>query len=129
MLVSASGMRSQTERLKIISENIANSKSTGLTSGSDPYQRKTIYFSNVLDRKLGIEKVEVRKIGRDKTPFQLKYDPTHIAADERGYVKMPNVSSIIERADAKEAQRTYEANLAMVQIAKAMINKTMELLQ
>jgi len=129
MIISSSGLQAQSERLKVISENIANAKSTGLEPGAEPYRRKTIYFANLLDRKLGANKLEVRKIGRDKSDFILKYDPVHIAADERGYVKMPNVNPIIERADAKEAERSYEANLAMIKIAKAMLNKTMELLQ
>lgn len=128
--ISASGMRVQGERLRIISQNIANSDSTGVTPGAEPYRRKVIYFTNRHDRTLGAEKVVVRNYGVDtKKEFIKKYQPSHIAADAQGYVLYPNVDRIIESVDAKEAQRTYEANLNSLEISKGMVAKTMDILK
>ncbi len=128
--ISASGMKVQGARIRVISENIANADTTGLTPGSDPYSRQTISFKNELDRKLGINLVEVNKIGVDRTkPFKLEYRPDHPAANEDGYVKMPNVNTMIEMMDIREAQRSYEANLGMIEQSRAMISRTIDLLR
>ncbi len=130
MTISANGMRAQGARIRVISENIANAGTTGLTAGSDPYARQTISFKNELDRELGIRLVEVDKIGVDrKSDFKLKYNPDHPAANEGGYVKMPNVNTMIEMMDVKEAQRSYEANLGMIEQTRAMISRTIDLLR
>jgi flagellar basal-body rod protein FlgC len=130
MKVSAMGMRTQGARVRVLSENVANSDSTGKTPGSDPYRRQTITFKNHLDRKLGIQEVKVDKIGEDmKTPFELKFMPGHPAADANGYVKMPNVSTLIEVMDVREAQRSYEANLGMIEQSRSMVLRTIDLLR
>jgi flagellar basal-body rod protein FlgC len=130
MQISASGMRAQGSRIRVITENVANSDTTGLTPGSDPYRRQTITFKNELDREAQLRLVEVDKIARDKdTQFPLKYLPDHPAANAEGYVKMPNVSSLIEMADMREAQRSYEANLGMIEQARAMLNRTIDMLR
>ncbi len=130
MMMSANGMRVQGARIRVISENVANANTTGLTPGSDPYSRQTISFKNEMDRELGIRLVEVDKIGVDsKTPFSLKYNPDHPAANADGYVKMPNVKTMIEMMDVKEAQRSYEANLGMIEQSRAMISRTIDLLR
>ncbi len=130
LVMSASGMRVQGTRIRVLSENIANSDTTGLTPGSDPYSRQTISFKNELDRELGIRLVEVDKIDVDrKAPFSLKYNPDHPAANAEGYVKMPNVNTMIEMMDAREAQRSYEANLGMIEQSRAMISRTIDLLR
>jgi flagellar basal-body rod protein FlgC len=130
MKVSAMGMRTQGARVRVLSENVANADSTGKTPGSDPYRRQTITFKNHLDRKLGIQEVKVDKIGEDmKTPFELKYSPGHPAADANGYVKMPNVSTLIEVMDVREAQRSYEANLGMIEQSRSMVLRTIDLLR
>lgn len=130
MQISASGMRAQGSRIRVITENVANSDTTGLTPGSDPYRRQTITFKNELDREAQLRLVEVDKIARDKdTQFPLKYLPDHPAANAEGYVKMPNVSSLIEMADMREAQRSYEANLCMIEQARAMLNRTIDMLR
>ncbi|QDO99389.1 flagellar basal body rod protein FlgC [Ferrovibrio terrae] len=129
MQISASGMRAQGERLKIISENLANSDSLGKTPGSDPYRRKVVSFKSELDRAMGANLVKAQKPQQDRSDFELKYDPGHPSANADGYVKMPNVKSVIEMADMREAQRTYEANLNVIDSAKAMLNRTVDLLR
>ncbi len=128
--ISAHGMKVQGARIRVISENIANAGTTGLTPGSDPYRRQIISFKNELDRELGISLVKVDKIGVDKkSDFKLEYNPDHPAANEDGYVKMPNVNTMIEMMDVREAQRSYEANLGMIEQTKAMISRTIDLLR
>jgi flagellar basal-body rod protein FlgC len=130
MKISAMGMKAQGARVRVVTENVANAETTGLTPGSDPYRRQTILFKNVLDRESGIDLVRVDKIDEDtKTPFELKYIPDHPAADEKGYVKMPNVNTLVEIMDVREAQRSYEANLGMIEQARSMILRTIDLLR
>lgn len=129
MKISASGMRAQGERLKTIAENLANADSMAKTPGGDPYQRKVISFKSELDRATGVNLVKAQKPTQDRSDFELKYDPGHPAANADGYVKMPNVKTVIEMADMREAQRTYEANLNAVDTAKQMISRTIDLLR
>ena len=130
MQISASGMRAQGTRIRVISENVANANTTGETPGSDPYRRQTITFKNVMDDELGVRKVEVDDIDEDReAPFPVKYIPDHPAADENGYVKMPNVKSLIEMMDIREAQRSYEANLGMIEQSRSMVTRTIDLLR
>jgi len=129
MKIATSGMKAQSMRLRVVSENVANAASTGNAPGADPYRRKTVTFQNVLDRKLGAEVVGRGKIGTDKSEFRLTYDPSHPAADGRGYVKMPNVNTVIEMADMREASRGYEANVTVIEQAKAMSSRTLDLLR
>lgn len=129
IFIAGSGMKVQGDRLRIISQNIANVDSLALTPGGDPYRRKTITFKNVLDREMGIPKVEVARLGYDKSDFRLKYDPGNPAANAEGYVKMPNVSSIIEIVDMREAQRAYEANLNVIEVSKSMVASTLQLIR
>lgn len=129
MMVSGAGMRAQGQRLKVIAENIANADSTSQTPGGEPYRRKVVTFKNTLDRQMGADMVRVNKINTDNSDFQLKYDPTHPAANADGYVMKPNVNSIIEVADMREAQRAYEANLNMIEVTKSMLGRTIGLLR
>ncbi|MBA8667863.1 flagellar basal body rod protein FlgC [Holosporaceae bacterium 'Namur'] len=127
--ISAAGMRAQNERLKIITQNIANSEVTGANPNEDPYRRKQIIFTNVYDDNLKAVTVKVDRITPDKSDFILKYEPNHPAADANGYVKYPNVNNVIESVDAKEAQRTYEANLSAMEIARANQSKIIDLMR
>lgn len=127
--IAAAGMKAQDDRLRIVAENLANADTTGNAPGADPYRRKTVTFQNVLNKELGVETVKVVKRGYDTSPFNKKYDPSHPAADEQGYVLMPNVSTIVEMMDMQEARRSYEANLNVVQVSKAMLTQTLELLK
>lgn len=129
LYIAQSGMEVQSERLKVIAQNIANADNVGLTPGEDPYRRQIISFQNKLDRELGVHRVEVRKVGYDKSAFKLKYDPMHPAANEQGYIKLPNVNVMIENGDLKEAQRTYEANVNVVEVTKSMLQNTVGLLR
>ncbi|MCB1591092.1 MAG: flagellar basal body rod protein FlgC [Alphaproteobacteria bacterium] len=130
MMVSASGMKAQGARVRVIAENVANADTTGKTAGSDPYRRQTISFTNELDRATGVELVKVDKIGVEKNPqFTLQYMPDHPAADANGYVKTPNVNMLVEMMDMREAQRSYEANLGLIEQARGMILRTIDLLR
>jgi len=127
--ISASGMKTQGSRLRVIAENMANADSLGKTPGADPYRRQVLTFKNALDRALGVETVRVDRIVRDPADFELKYDPTHPAADEKGYVKLPNVNTLIELADMREAQRSYEANLKVIEASRTMLTRTIDILR
>jgi flagellar basal-body rod protein FlgC len=129
MRVSASGMSAQSTRMRVIAENLANSDSLGETPGAEPYRRKTISFRNVLDRQLGAETVRPSRIGTDKTAFQRRYDPGHPAADQEGYVLAPNVNNLIEAMDMRQAQRSYDANINVIETSKSMITRTIDLLR
>jgi flagellar basal-body rod protein FlgC len=129
LMISAAGMRVQGQRLRVVSENLANADSVSEVSGGDPYRRKTISFKNALDRELGMETVQVSKVGEDPSDFRIKYDPGNPAADAKGYVKLPNVNSLIEMTDMREAQRSYEANLRAIEVARAMLQRTIDLIR
>jgi flagellar basal-body rod protein FlgC len=127
--VSAAGMKSQSTRLRVISENIANSASTATSPGDLPYRRKVVLFDNVLNRELGSDTVRVKKIDVDRSDFQRRFDPGHPSADADGYVLMPNVSSLVEANDMREAQRSYEANLGVIDASRQMITRTIDMLR
>jgi flagellar basal-body rod protein FlgC len=127
--ISASGMKAQGVRLRVISENLANANSLAETPGGDPYRRKLVSFKEVLDKSMGAETVAVNKIEFDQSDFNKRYDPTHPAADKDGYVATPNVNSLIEMMDMREAQRSYSANLDMIDTSKRMIERTIDLLR
>jgi flagellar basal-body rod protein FlgC len=122
--VSASGLRAQSERIRIIAENLANSKSLPQSPGEEPYRRKVLTFSNELDRSLGVEVVKVNKVQFDQSEFTQRYDPNHPGANDDGYVLQPNVTALVETMDMREAQRTYEANLSVISTARAMLMRT-----
>jgi flagellar basal-body rod protein FlgC len=129
LMISAAGMRVQGQRLRVVSENLANADSVSEVPGGDPYRRKTISFKNALDRELGMETVQVSKVGEDPSDFRIKYDPGNPAADAKGYVKLPNVNSLIEMTDMREAQRSYEANLRAIEVARTMLQRTIDLIR
>jgi flagellar basal-body rod protein FlgC len=127
--VAASGLGAQSERLRVVSENLANAQSTGNAAGADPYQRKTISFASELDRTSGVSLVEVSSIDRDPSAFPMEFQPGNVAADENGYVKTPNVNVLIEMADMSEANRSYEANLQVIKQARDLISMTIDLMR
>ncbi len=128
--ISAMGMRAQGARIRVISENIANADTAPTRPGGKPYQRQIISFKNVLDREMGMNVVKVDRIRPDtSSSFIDKYMPDHPGADERGYVKMPNVNMLMEIMDMREAQRTYEANLGMIEQSRSLLNRTIDLLR
>ncbi len=139
--IAASGMRAQAERLRVVSENVANADSTGGSPGADPYRRKTISFGQMVAGAGGGSDggggagggsdvgVRVTDIGHDMTAFAVKYDPGNPASDARGFVKMPNVNPIIEMADMREASRSYEANVNMLSEGRKMEQQMIDLLK
>ena len=129
MHIAASGMRVQGARMRVVAENLANADSSALAPGGEPYRRKTIAFDNALDRELGVELVRVARYGVDPSEPQLRHDPGHPAADPDGYVRMPNVQPLMELMDLREAQRSFEANLNALGLARAMVQRTLELLR
>jgi flagellar basal-body rod protein FlgC len=129
LFIAAAGMRAQGERLRVISENLANADSVSEKSGGDPYRRKTISFKNALNKELGIDTVQVKKIGVDQSDFRKKYDPGNPAADKSGYVTLPNVNTLVELTDMREAERSYEANLKTIEAARTMLQRTIDILR
>lgn len=127
--VAVSGLRAQSGRMRVISENIANADSTPTTAGGDPYRRKIATFERKFDRELDAETVRLGRISRDQGAFKTKLEPGHPAADANGYVKIPNVNSTIESMDLREAQRSYEANLNVVTSTRRMIQRTLDILR
>ena len=124
--IAASGMDMQTRRLRVVAENLANRDTTAETPGGDPYRRKTVTFTNRFDRELGANAPKVRRVGTDPREFNSRFDPSHPAADNRGYVKTPNVSSTIELMDMREAQRSYNANVSVLEVTRGMLSRTIE---
>lgn len=127
--ISSSGLKTQQDRLKVVAQNIANAESVGTRSGQAPYRRKTISFKNQLDRETGAMMVKTNKIDVDRSDFVKKYEPAHPQADAQGYVLYPNVNSITEMMDMREARRGYEANLNVIESSKAMLSQTLGLLR
>jgi flagellar basal-body rod protein FlgC len=129
MKISAAGMRAQGTRLRVIAENLANSNSTAATPDSLPYRRKTVSFANELDRSIGLDTVRVKRVGLDNGDFQRRYEPGHPAADPQGYVLYPNVNSLIEAMDMREAQRSYEANASVIEASKTLLMRTLDIIR
>lgn len=129
LTISSRGMQAQTMRLRVIAENLANQDTTGSAPDADPYRRKTITFENRMDRASGIETVRVKKIDRAPGDFPQRYDPSSPAADARGYVKTPNVNSFIEVMDMREAQRSFNANMNVLEVSRSMLTRAIGMLK
>lgn len=129
MQIAASGLRAQAGRMRIISENIANADSTPNSPGASPYRRKVPSFVSTFDRALDAQTVNMGKVGVDRSDFRLKYEPGHPAADANGNVKYPNVNSLVEMTDMREAQRSYEANINVISATRRMIQRTIDILK
>jgi flagellar basal-body rod protein FlgC len=127
--IAASAMDAQTTRLRVIAENLANQDTTGSLPGAEPYRRKTVAFDSRLDRQLGTETVRVKQVGRDASEFPQHYDPSNPAANADGYVKLPNVNTLVEVMDMREAERSHSANLAVMQASRSMLTRTIDLLK
>jgi flagellar basal-body rod protein FlgC len=129
MGIATSGLRAQAGRMRVISENIANADSTAQTAGGDPYRRKIPTFSSELDRTLDAKVVALGRVSPDPTAFRIKHDPGNPAADAAGNVKYPNVNSLVEMTDMRDAQRSYEANLNIIAATRRMIQRTLDILK
>ena len=127
MAAAASALRAQQSRMRVIAENIAHAESTASTAGGQPYRRQTpVFQAREIDGATGVVLAEVRP---DMSNFRSEYDPTHPAANAEGYVTRPNVDTLIEAMDMREAQRAYEANLNVIETARAMEMRTLDLLK
>ena len=129
MAISGAALKAQTTRMRVIAENIANAGTTATSAGGDPYRRQVPVFKQVLDRELGMKVVTAQKPVKDMSDFVMKFDPSHPAADANGYVKYPNVQPINEMVDMKEAQRSYEANLSVIDGTRSLLRQTIDLLR
>ncbi|MFW2545415.1 flagellar basal body rod protein FlgC [Primorskyibacter sp. 2E107] len=119
--VTAAGLKAQATRLRLVSENIANVDTPG-------FHRKTAPFK--VDRTDGaLDLVETGRVQLDRSELEKIYDPAHPLADETGNYEGSNVDLVIEIADAREAQRSYEANLKMFDQTRQMSSSLMELLR
>ncbi|AVX04087.1 flagellar basal-body rod protein FlgC [Maritalea myrionectae] len=127
--IAATGLHAQSARMRIIAENMANSSSAAKEPGQDPYRRKVPTFEAVYNNELSANEVKIGRVAYDQSDFQSRYEPGHPAADERGYVLYPNVNSLIETMDMREAQRTYEANLNVVSVTRQMLGGTLDILR
>lgn len=125
--IAATALRAEQARMRIIAENIANANSTSRTPGGDPYRRQVPVFEPMrIDAGQG---VEMARVTPDRSDFKVEYDPGHPSADAEGYVKLPNVNTLIESLDMKAAQRAYEANLTVIETARAMELRTLDLIR
>lgn len=127
--VAASGLDAENVRLRVVSENIANAKSTSNIPGGDPYQRKMVAFASEIDRASAATEVRIDTVLRDTSDYQLEYDPAHPAANESGFVKFPNVNLLVEMADMRDANRSYQANLQVLRQARDLISMTIDLMR
>ena len=127
MAVASSALRAQQGRMRVIAENIANANSTSRTAGGDPYRRQVPVFQPT--KVQGAEGVQMLRVDPDQSEFKTEYDPGNPAADAKGYVKMPNVNPLVEALDMKEAQRAYEANLNVIETARSMESRTLDILK
>ncbi len=127
--IASAGMRAQSARVRVASENLANADSLATTPGDAPYRRRTVSFREALDREQGLRLVDVHRYGVDRRPFDKRFDPGHPGADDAGYVLLPNVKPLVELMDMREAQRSYEANLNAVSLTRSMVNQTLDLLK
>lgn len=129
IMIAAAGLRAQSGRMRIVSENVANADSTPTTPGGNPYRRRVPTFQSSFDREIGAQVVRLGRVETDNSAFQLRYEPGHPAADANGYVKYPNVNPLVESMDLREAQRSYEANLNVIGTARRMIQRTIDIMK
>lgn len=122
MSAASSGMTAQATRLRVVSENIANADTPG-------FHRKLVTFKSLVDESGDARAVEPSRISLDRRPLEKIYDPGHPLADEQGYYDGSNVEMMIEIADAREAQRSYEANVRMFDQSRRMLSSLFELLR
>jgi len=129
LAIAASGLHAQIGRMEIIAENMANADSTAQTAGGDPYRRKIVTFTSELDRSLDANVVKLGHIETDTSDFQVRHEPDNPAADKNGNVKYPNVNTLVEMTDMRDAQRSYEANLNIVTATRRMLQRTIDILK
>jgi flagellar basal-body rod protein FlgC len=126
--IAVSALRAQQARMRIVAENLANSNSTSRTPGGDPYRRQAPVFQAATVAGGGTG-VKMARAEADRAPFHTTFDPGNPSADAQGYVKLPNVDPLVEAMDMRDAQRAYEANLNVIETARTMDQRTLDLLK
>src|ERR1700683_2355057 len=127
--IAASGMRAESGRMRIISENIANADSTASSPGGDPYRRRIVTFRTELDRDLDAHVVQLGRIATDASDFRVRHEPDNPMADAKGEVKYPNVNSLVEMSDFSEAERSYEATVNVISATRRMLQRPLDILK
>lgn len=127
--IAATGLHAQSARMRVIAENLANADSAGKSPEDDPYRRRIPTFRAVMDNEVGGRIVQIGRLAYDMSDFTTRFEPGHPAADEHGYVRYPNVNTLVEAMDMREAQRTYEANLNVVTVTRNMMGSTLDILR
>ena len=129
LAIAASGLRAQSGRMRVIAENVANADTTPTRPGEQPYRRKVVTFQQKLDNELGVSTVQLGQIKRDRSEFKTRFEPGNPLADARGFVQKPNVDTMMETLDLREAQRSYEANLNVISTTRRMLARTLDILR
>ena len=129
LAIAASGLHAQLGRMRIITENIANANSTATTPGGDPYRRKIVTFSSELDNALGADVVKLGRVQTDNSDFRIKHEPGNPAADANGDVKYPNVNTLVELTDLRDAQQSYQSDLNVITATRRMLQRTIDILK
>ncbi len=129
LAIAASGLHAQLGRMRIITENIANADSTASTPGGDPYRRKIVTFTSQLDNALGADVVKLGRVKTDNSDFRIKHEPGNPAADANGDVKYPNVNSLVELSDLRDAQQSYQSDLNVITATRRMLQRTIDILK
>lgn len=127
--IAASGLHAQIGRMRIITENIANADSTATTPGGDPYRRKIVTFKSVLDNSVGAQVVKLGRVRPDNSDFRIKHEPGNPAANANGDVKYPNVNTLVELTDMRDAQQSYQSNLNVITATRRMLQRTIDILK
>ena len=122
MSSASQGMRAQSFRLRIVSENLSNADTHG-------YKRKLVSFQNQFDAKSGNDVLSIGNVTLDQSMGERLFDPAHPLSDAQGYVNMSNVDMMIELSDAREASRSYEANLTTFNQARKMYSGLLDLIR
>jgi len=125
----ATSMAVAASRMRVITENIANSNSTAKAPGGEPYRRKIATMQSDFDREMGATMVQSGEPVADTSDFRKQYEPGNPLADKSGYVMLPNVNPLVEIMDMREAQRSYEADLTVMESSKSMLARTIDLLK
>jgi len=129
LYVAAAGLRAQSGRMRIISENLANADSTSPSANGEPYRRRISTMSSEFDRQLSANVVKLGDPLADRSDFRMQYDPGNPLANMDGYVRLPNVNALVEIMDMRDAQQSYEANLQVMDGARSMLMRTVDLLR
>lgn len=126
--MASAALSANSTRVRVVTENLANMESTGSTPGSEPYNRKLVTFESIKGSE-GFSQIKARAFNSEDKTFRIEHRPGHPAADDRGFVKLPNINPLIEIADLKDANRSYQANLQTIRQIRELVSMTIDLLK